>query len=61
MILNNNWKRIAEEKYCLDNNIDDISSLSDSQKKDAYEEVKTYSIFLSEENLKTLFNWKLYL
>lgn len=60
MKLNKNWKRIAEEKYCLDNNID-ISSLSDSQKKDAYEELESYSIFLSEEKLKTLFNWKLYL
>ena len=55
--LTNKWKEVAEKKYADDIGID-ISLLSDNQKKEAYEEVESYSIFLSDEKLKELFNYE---
>lgn len=55
--LTKKWKEIAEKKYADDIGID-ISLLSDKQKKEAYEEVEAYSIFLSDEKLKELFDYE---
>lgn len=55
--LSDKWKKVAELKYADDIGID-ISLLSDKQKKEAYEEVEAYSIFLSDEKLKELFDYE---